>query len=129
MSGRSLSLAGPLRRLFCEVLEARLHTEKGGVLGGCNDLSAACRPARAPGHHRSSSCCVFLQILGFLRERSGRARESVTRSYSSFSEAADENAFSRVLVGLHFRKASEVGVQHGREIGDRAFRLFLRPGH
>jgi hypothetical protein len=54
---------------------------------------------------------------------------SVTRSYSSFSEAADENAFSRVLVGFHFRKACAVGVQHGREIGDRAFRLFLRPVH
>ena len=54
---------------------------------------------------------------------------SVTRSYSSFSEAADENAFSRVLVGFHFRKACQVGVQHGREIADRAFRLFLRPVH
>ncbi len=52
---------------------------------------------------------------------------SVTRSYSSFSEAAEENAFSRVLVGFHFRNASEEGVKHGRRIGVRAFRLFLRP--
>jgi hypothetical protein len=51
----------------------------------------------------------------------------VTRSFSSFSEAAEENAFSRVLVGFHFRKACEVGVQHGRTIGNRAVNRFLLP--
>src|SRR5690606_24771142 len=29
----------------------------------------------------------------------------VRRSYASFSQAADENALSRILVGYHFRKA------------------------
>jgi hypothetical protein len=53
----------------------------------------------------------------------------VTRSFSSFSEAAEENAFSRVLVGFHFRKACEVGVQHGRTIGNRAVNRFLLPVH
>jgi hypothetical protein len=51
----------------------------------------------------------------------------VWRSYSSFSQAADENAISRVYVGIHFRHASEEGVTHGRRIGRRAVNLFLRP--
>ena len=51
----------------------------------------------------------------------------VFRSYASFSQAAEENAFSRILVGLHFRNAVEEGVKHGRKIGKRAANLFLRP--
>jgi hypothetical protein len=51
----------------------------------------------------------------------------VLRSYSSFSEAADENAVSRIYVGIHFRHAVEEGVKHGRKIGKRAVNLFMRP--
>ena len=36
--------------------------------------------------------------------------------YSSFSQAADENAVSRIYIGIHFRKAVETGVHHGRRI-------------
>ena len=51
----------------------------------------------------------------------------VLRSYTSFTQAAEENGFSRILVGFHFRNAVEQGIKHGTRIGDRAFRLFLRP--
>jgi PAP2 superfamily len=54
---------------------------------------------------------------------------SVTRSFTSFTQAADENALSRILVGFHFRNAVEDGVEHGRRIGNRAVILFLRPVH
>ena len=54
---------------------------------------------------------------------------AVTRSFTSFSQAADENAVSRILVGFHFRKAVEDGVDHGRLIGNRAVDLFLLPVH
>ena len=53
--------------------------------------------------------------------------ETVWRSYSSFSQAANENATSRIYVGIHFRHASEEGAKHGRKIGKRAVNLFLRP--
>jgi PAP2 superfamily len=33
----------------------------------------------------------------------------VHRSYTSFSQAADENAYSRVLIGFHFRKSIQEG--------------------
>jgi hypothetical protein len=54
---------------------------------------------------------------------------SVTRSFTSFSQAAEENGLSRILVGFHFRNAVEQGIEHGRSIGDRAVDSFLLPVH
>jgi hypothetical protein len=51
----------------------------------------------------------------------------VTRTYDSFSAAAEENGLSRILVGFHFRHAVEDGIKHGRMIGGRAVDRFLRP--
>ena len=53
----------------------------------------------------------------------------VLRSYSSFSQAATENAYSRILIGFHFRKSVEEGTDYGRKIGNRAANLYLRPVH
>jgi PAP2 superfamily len=53
----------------------------------------------------------------------------VLRSFSSFTEAEKENGVSRILVGFHFRNAVDDGIKHGRRIGSRAVRLFLRPMH
>jgi hypothetical protein len=47
-------------------------------------------------------------------------------TFSTFSEAADENANSRVYIGIHFRDAVETGVRHGRKIGRRAANLFMK---
>jgi hypothetical protein len=51
----------------------------------------------------------------------------VRRSYTSFSQAAAENAYSRILIGFHFRKSIEKGIEYGRKIGHRAANLYLRP--
>jgi hypothetical protein len=51
----------------------------------------------------------------------------VLRSYTGFSQAAEENGLSRILVGFHFRKAVDEGIEHGRKIGNRAVDRFLRP--
>ena len=51
----------------------------------------------------------------------------VLRSYSSFSQAADENAVSRIYIGIHFRHAVEEGLQHGRKIAAYAVHQFLKP--
>jgi hypothetical protein len=53
----------------------------------------------------------------------------VLRSYTSFSQAAAENAYSRILIGFHFRKSVEEGTDYGRQIGKRAANLYLRPVH
>jgi hypothetical protein len=70
-----------------------------------------------------STCSLTLPLP---EERCGGANE-VLRSYSSFSQAADENGVSRILVGYHFRKAVEEGIQHGRKIGKRTVEHFLKP--
>jgi len=53
----------------------------------------------------------------------------VTRSFTSFSQAAEENAISRILVGFHFRNAVDQGIKHGRRIGNLAVSKFMRPLH
>jgi hypothetical protein len=51
----------------------------------------------------------------------------VLRSYSSFSQAAAENAVSRIYIGIHFRRAVDEGVRHGRKVADYAVRKFMKP--
>jgi hypothetical protein len=51
----------------------------------------------------------------------------VRRSFSSFSAAAEENALSRILVGIHFRNACTEGVKQGRRIAHHTFVHYLRP--
>jgi hypothetical protein len=51
------------------------------------------------------------------------------RHFTSFSQAADENAVSRIYVGFHFRDAVEIGTRHGEKIADRTVNLHLRPTH
>jgi hypothetical protein len=51
------------------------------------------------------------------------------RSYRSFSQAAQENATSRIYAGLHFRRAVETGLEHGQKIGRYTVRRLLRPVH
>jgi hypothetical protein len=50
----------------------------------------------------------------------------VLRSYASFTEAAEENGLSRILVGFHFRNAVEQGIQHGRAIGNHVVDRSMR---
>ena len=45
------------------------------------------------------------------------------RSYNSFIEMAEENAYSRVPIGVHFRMDSEAGVDLGRKIGREVNKL------
>lgn len=48
------------------------------------------------------------------------------RSCRSFSEAARENADSRVKAGLDFRFATVAGLELGRQVGQQAMRLLPR---
>ena len=55
--------------------------------------------------------------------------DNPVRAFRSFSEAALENADSRVKAGLHFRFACEAGLTLGRKIGQYATRYALPPLH
>jgi hypothetical protein len=50
-----------------------------------------------------------------------------TRSFTSFSAAARENADSRVRAGLHFRFAIERGLELGHHVGEYTVAHLLRP--
>jgi len=58
---------------------------------------------------------------------SGKPFEGITRSFTSFSQAARESADSRVYAGIHFRSACEDGLSLGRKVGQRAATLYLQP--
>jgi hypothetical protein len=49
------------------------------------------------------------------------------REFKSFSQAAQENADSRVRAGLHFRFATNEGLKLGRNIGRHVVETFTRP--
>jgi hypothetical protein len=48
---------------------------------------------------------------------SGAPFAGITRHFSSFSQAARENADSRVYAGIHFRTACRDGLKLGGKIG------------
>ena len=74
-------------------------------------------------HIRFRACSLSLPLV---EEQCGGASE-VLRRFRSFSQAAEENGESRILIGIHFRKGVEEGIEHGRKIADRAVNRFLEP--
>jgi membrane-associated phospholipid phosphatase len=58
---------------------------------------------------------------------SGEPNPGITRKFWSFSEAARENGASRILCGIHFRTAVEVGYAQGERVGEWVFEHALRP--
>jgi PAP2 superfamily len=53
----------------------------------------------------------------------------VFRSFSTCEDAAEEAALSRIYGGIHFRTASEDGLQAGISIGEWTFAHYLQPKH
>jgi hypothetical protein len=60
---------------------------------------------------------------------SGAPFAGITRSYTSFSQAAVENGNSRIYAGIHFRSAVEDGIRQGNQIGRFVFTHALRSLH
>jgi PAP2 superfamily protein len=57
---------------------------------------------------------------------SGFPFDGITRSFNSFSQAAQENADSRVYAGIHFRSACRDGLRQGKKIGRYISNHFLK---
>jgi hypothetical protein len=57
----------------------------------------------------------------------GVPADVITRTYKSFSEAADEAAMARVYSGIHFATGCTAGVDLGEKIARYAFDNLLRP--
>ena len=73
-------------------------------------------------HVRFATCSLTLPAGSTCDDQS-----PVLRRYAGFSQAANENGLSRILVGFHFRKAVEEGIEHGAKIANQAVNHFLRP--
>jgi hypothetical protein len=58
---------------------------------------------------------------------SGKPFDGITRSFTSFSQAARESADSRVYAGIHFPSACEDGLVLGRKVGQRVATMYLQP--
>jgi hypothetical protein len=50
----------------------------------------------------------------------------IARNLNSFSQAAMENALSRIYVGYHFRNACMKGVDQGNKVGKYVFENYLK---
>jgi hypothetical protein len=73
-------------------------------------------------HIAFQACSMSLPAGGMCTDAS-----AVLHWFSGFSEAANENGLSRILLGIHFRYGVEQGIQQGRRIADRAVTRFLTP--
>jgi hypothetical protein len=58
---------------------------------------------------------------------SGDPYPGITRRFWSFSDAARENAASRIMCGIHFRAAVDTGYAQGQRVGDWVFENALGP--
>jgi len=90
-------------------------------------------PAYPSGHAAFGAAAaeVLTDALGNKFELTDRTHEKrpefagTPRSYSSFAEMAQENAASRVLLGVHYRMDCEEGLRLGKIIGKKVVDLPL----
>jgi hypothetical protein len=67
------------------------------------------------------------EFNGVTRGADGQVRPVVTRTFHSFSAAAEENGQSRIYLGIHWAFDKVQGIQCGDHIADYVFSNFLRP--
>jgi hypothetical protein len=58
---------------------------------------------------------------------SGPPFPDITRTFTSFSQAARDGAKSRVYAGIHFPSACDDGLTLGRKVGERTVAMYLQP--
>jgi PAP2 superfamily len=81
-----------------------------------------------PGAHAvisGSAAAVLRQFFGGDRLDFSLTSAGFTRSFQSFSQAADEASESRIFAGAHFRFDLTAGQAMGDEIGDFVFDRLL----
>lgn len=66
------------------------------------------------------------EFNGVTTDQNGSVRPRVTRSFTSLSQAAEENGQSRIYLGIHWSFDKTAGIAAGNAIADNAFKNFLR---
>ena len=67
------------------------------------------------------------EFNGVTTDAQGNVRPVVTRTFDSFSEAAAENAQSRIYLGVHWSFDATEGIRSGNAIADYVFSNILQP--
>lgn len=87
-----------------------------------------------PSGHSGQGGAMSEVLARFFGDRVSFSTTSTTqpgavRSFTSFSQAAAENANSRIYIGFHFRHATVEGLKLGGKVGQVTFNHYLRPVH
>jgi len=69
------------------------------------------------------------EFNGMTRDHTGNLRPLVERSFSSLSQAEEENGQSRIYLGIHWAFDKTEGIAQGRRVADYVFKNMLRPQH
>jgi hypothetical protein len=69
------------------------------------------------------------ELNGVNRDNQGRVRPLWPRSFRTLSEAEQDNAISRIYLGVHFRFDATAGMTAGRRVGEAVFKQGLVPAH
>jgi len=67
------------------------------------------------------------ELNGVTRDNGGNVRPLVPRSFSSLSQAEEENAQSRIYLGIHWRFDKTEGIAQGRRVADYVFTNAFTP--
>jgi hypothetical protein len=71
------------------------------------------------------------EFNGQTTDQFGQVRPVLTRTFDSFSQAAEENGQSRIYLGIHWKFDKVEGIRLGTSVADYVFNQYLRPrrGH
>ena len=69
------------------------------------------------------------EFNGVTRDNAGNVRPLVERSFSSLSQAEEENGQSRIYLGIHWAFDKTEGIGQGRRVADYVFKHMLQPRH
>src|SRR5262249_50652365 len=67
------------------------------------------------------------EFNGITKDQNGNVRPVGYRSFTSFSQAAQENAMGRIFLGIHWIFDATNGIQQGQEVADYTFSHILQP--
>jgi hypothetical protein len=58
------------------------------------------------------------EFNGMTRDNQGNVRPRMARSFSSLSQAEEENGQSRIYLGIHWKFDKTAGIAQGRRVAD-----------
>jgi hypothetical protein len=79
------------------------------------------------GTDRISFTFVSDEFNGVTRGAGGNIRPLVPRTFSSLSQAEEENGQSRIYLGIHWSFDKTAGIAQGRQVADHVFANTFRP--